>query len=956
MAKIPPSVVAVLTFAGSALAQGPSAEWRTVSTPHFRVHYTAPAEAWALHAASLLESVRARVSAEVGYDPHQVVDVLVADPVAEPNGMALPLLRSPRMVLWTSPPGPASVIGTYRDWTELLALHEDTHLVHLLRPSRNPTERLAELLLPLGPIALKSPRWAIEGYATMVEGALTASGRPNSDLRAAILRQRARAGRLPTYAELSSDSRSWLGMSMAYLAGSAYLEWLAERGGPDALRHLWARLTARTDRSFDAAFDGVFGESPAKLYDRFTAELTWRAVEAERILAPVEREGAVWQELAWSTGEPAVSPDGARLAIVLARRDLPPRLVIWATGPDEKEEKKERERIAAMLAKDPHDVAPVRSRPLPRKPLYELGARDGVLPVSPRFLAGGARILFVSFCPDGQGVLHPDLFRWTPESGRLERLTRHADVREADPFPDGRSAVAVRYRDGLSQLVRVDLANGAVSAITDPSVEAVCAQPRVSSDGRRIAYVRHEGGAWKLVVREVAGGAERELQTAKASTVAFPAWDASGTVIYASVGGAGFIDIEAFAADGSAAPRPVTRTIGAALAPAPAGERLYFLGLQADGLDLREVELQPPLGARPAALTAALAPAVRPLPPPLPPPASVAAVTPGRPYGLGRQEASAVFGGTVAPASQALEVGARLGDVVGRLDVLAVGALSNAGGPRGGTIAAAWRGLPVSLSLQLFDASESPSSQPRRVPGLGERLDQDLLGGELRAAWARRWQAAAVDLAGGVLVARVEPAHQSSLNRRLAFGRIGLAYTPSRGAWRFPALLELRFDAGRTGEDSWRRFGGALAAGVAWKGSGVQLSWRRDTVRDAALDLDRLQLGGVASTVVPEAAVPGRILVPALPAGTLVGDEHEGERAALVLAGLPVFYERHRVWARGAGEGDWLRLAGLEWDVAGGPIPLVRLAGFHATLGVARVLDPPFEGATQAWLSLAWRP
>jgi hypothetical protein len=237
--------------------------------------------------------------------------------------MAFPLLGSPRMVLWTNPPGPASVIGFYGDWTELLVVHEDTHLVHLLRPSRNPAQILAEHLLPLGPISLRAPRWVIEGYATMVEGKLTASGRPNSDVRAAILRQRARAGKLPSYRELSSDSRSWLGMSMAYLAGSAYLEWLVERAGPDALRRLWARMTARSGRGFDAAFEGVFGEPPARLYDRFTAELTWRAMEAERGLAPAERGGELWQDLRWSTGEPVVSPDGSELAIVLRARRPP---------------------------------------------------------------------------------------------------------------------------------------------------------------------------------------------------------------------------------------------------------------------------------------------------------------------------------------------------------------------------------------------------------------------------------------------------------------------------------------------------------------------------------------------------------------------------------------------------------------------------------------------------------
>ena len=268
------------------LAQLPSADWRTVMTPHFRVHYTAPAEAWALRAAARLEAVRDRVIAEVGYAPPQVVDIVVSDPVAQPNGMALPLLVSPRMVLWTSPPGPASGIGFYSDWIELLTLHEETHLAHMLRPSRSPARRLAEELLPVGPITLKAPRWVHEGYATLVEGKLTGSGRPNGDLRAAILRQRALAGRLPTYQQMASDSQSWLGMSMAYLAGSAYLEWLVERSGPDSLKHLWARLTAKESRSFDTAFEGVFGEPPARLYERFCAELTWRAVEADRRLGP----------------------------------------------------------------------------------------------------------------------------------------------------------------------------------------------------------------------------------------------------------------------------------------------------------------------------------------------------------------------------------------------------------------------------------------------------------------------------------------------------------------------------------------------------------------------------------------------------------------------------------------------------------------------------------------------
>jgi hypothetical protein len=65
-----------------------------------------------------------------------------------------------------------------------------------------------------------------EGYATYVEGRLTGSGRPYGVMRPAMLRQWALEGRLPTYAQLSSWG-DFQGMAMAYLVGSAFLEWLA---------------------------------------------------------------------------------------------------------------------------------------------------------------------------------------------------------------------------------------------------------------------------------------------------------------------------------------------------------------------------------------------------------------------------------------------------------------------------------------------------------------------------------------------------------------------------------------------------------------------------------------------------------------------------------------------------------------------------------------------------------
>ena len=76
----------------AAYGQGLDADWRTITTQHFRVHYPAEYEALARRAASRIEPVRDAVVREVGYEPEQITDILVMNPLADANGLTLPLL------------------------------------------------------------------------------------------------------------------------------------------------------------------------------------------------------------------------------------------------------------------------------------------------------------------------------------------------------------------------------------------------------------------------------------------------------------------------------------------------------------------------------------------------------------------------------------------------------------------------------------------------------------------------------------------------------------------------------------------------------------------------------------------------------------------------------------------------------------------------------------------------
>ena len=894
----PPLPLIVFFAASAALAQAPHQSWRTITTPHFRVHYPAQYEAWAARAASRMESVRDAVVAEVGFAPEQVTDVLVVNPIAEANGETIPLLDTPRIVFFAEPPDPELQIGEYSDWIDLVAVHETAHLVHLLRPSRNPFERFFERFVPLNPIVLRAPRCIFEGYATVIEGRITGSGRPSGTMRAAILRKWALEGRLPAYAQLNSDRR-FLGMSMAYLMGSAFLEWLEQRSGPAAMRQMWARLTARQRRSFDEAFTGVYGEKPDRLYGRFVAELTESAVALARTEQP--REGDLWQETTRGSGNLAVSPDAKSLAIVLRPAQGGAKLAILSTEANPEEEKTAR-RIETILRRDPQDVAPVRARPLPRKPVYTLTPPDGGDISDPRWTRDGASIIYTHKQPDRDGDLHHDLFRWTPATGENVRLTRFADVKDADPLPDGKRAVAVRDRFGLSQLVFVDLATGAVTPMNEPSLDVVYTHPRASADGR-LAWAEHRGGpseslktgVWRVVVDGKPLPAEGAFS---------PEWGKDG--LYQVVAGGGWIDI---VKDGS----QITRSLGAAIDPAPSPDgSLYFMSLEPDGFVVRKI-------VESSAAESGRRYADRSYVPALPPaPATPVALrndpVASRPYGFGRQEMSTLFSSIDTPSGDSLEFGVRFGDVVGRLDTLLIGATGGGALPRGAALAAAWRGWPVNVSAHLFHL----------------RRDR---GAELRGEWRATFPSSRLAISGGAL--RCAPCGPG-------FSGLGdgLKPVPHRAflegslAVRQRRMATERVDVATDSAQHLR-----ASARAALRGGGYELAAVITRGR-------RVAVGGVASSIEPESLFIGRILDPALDRDALVAERYHGERVELRSGSLTAFWQRHQ------GQRT-LDLTGIEATLARDPLPIVKAAGLDLTLGIARVRQ---ERRTSAWLALRWRP
>lgn len=913
--------------------------WRTLDTPHFRFVFPEPLSAWALPVASRFESVRGAVDALVGSSPVARVTVVMDDPVSISNGLTLPELHEPKILFLATPPPPRTDISDHPGWGEILSVHEYAHAAHLTRPSRNPLQSLLERIpftpVDIGPVARRTPRWAIEGYATYVEGRILGSGRPHGVWRAAVLRQWALEGKLPSYGVLNGVS-GYRGGSMAYLAGSAYLEWLvAGQGaaGDSALPHVWRRVSARRNRSFGEAFSGVFGGTPGDLYDRFRVDVTTRASDIRRALAgPGIVEGDTVQSLEWQTGDPAVSRDGSHVAIVLRSRDLPSRVVVWKTAPEPPDTAAAR-RLTELRRKDPEDVPGVQWRPRPKRALATLWAEAGGRSYDePRFLPDGEHILLTRWESFADGSRRQDLFVWDWKRGGVRRITHGAAVVSADPAPDGRTAVGVRCRWGLCALVRVDLSGGTVTELRAAGPGLVWARPRISPDGRTVAAAVQRDGRWRVVLVDSTG--ERPIGPEDGAQRYDPAFlpDGSGLVVTSEAGGIPNLEVLPFGGEGGS--RPITRVTGAAMAPEPGRDgSVYFLRLHASGLDLARVRADARIGPV-VALDSALTPAA-PLPLAASVPLASRPVPAPRGYGLGHREYRFIPSLGIAGGGIAGRLALASSDPVGRLGWLAQGAFGRTVW-QGGSLRAVYRRFRPELQADGFVTRYRPDTldaaqQTNRLPG-----DVVLSGGTAALELRRPAGAGELLLRGGgsLAAARLDSVH---VRRPLAFVDLQHTNAWALGPSRLGAAIDLTGSAGSTGGAAWQRILGqaALFARPAASGFGMEVRAQAGASSGGG-PFERFAVGGEEPPLFDPAVMSQQVAMPALPAGALVGRQLTVLQARLDMGGLTAFGWAGRVVS---GRGGWQRVVGIEQEVDTDPVPIARIPGMHAIAGIGYTLD-----------------
>lgn len=562
----------------------PAFRWRTIETEHFQVHFHDGEEALAQRVAAAAERAHARLVPALGFAPRERTQVVLSDDMDVANGMSTPLPYD-TMRLYAVAPAGRSELHDYRDWVQTLVDHEYAHILHLDSTGGLPrlfNRVFGKLWLPNGLL----PPWAVEGIAVLHES----RGDPASGRNAGALYDmyaRALVMEPPGFPSLPAATHPSLDPptgDVPYLLGGKLMELLHRRGGDAAVarfvadtgRRAWPWAPSRSARvAFGKGFPALWSELRAELASRYGAQLA--EVRRRPVTAPTRltRRGAGMENPRW-TGD-------AGLAWLDHSLD-------------------ERSGIR-RVTKDGADLGLA----------WPLDGTGSFALRSPNEAIVSAGEVFREF------RYYEDLWRVDLQTGEGSRLTHGERATDPELLPGADEVIYVaRTAGGEMELRRRPLAGGpAVTLLARPGAQLH--SPRLSPDGRRIAFELHEGGRRDLALLE--DGAVTRVTDDDALDLD-PAWSPDGRwLLFASDRG-GIFNVYARGDDGTI--RQVTNVESGALEPEPSpdGRTLAFVTYSREGYDLATLPFDP-------------ATWLDPLPAPEPPPFEPAADGPplaSRPY------------------------------------------------------------------------------------------------------------------------------------------------------------------------------------------------------------------------------------------------------------------------------------------------------------------------------------
>lgn len=572
-------LLVLLSPARARAASDPALVWRTIETPHFRIHYHTSIEEVAQHTANICENIHETMVEHVGWRPRDVTEVLLIDSTEVANGSATALPYNALRLLVTAPED-LSPLGDVDDWYLELLTHEYTHILHTDNIRGLPAIINAVLGKTFAPNQAQ-PRWILEGLAVYHESERTTAGRVKNSQWDMWMRTDVLEDNVRTIDQFSSTIRRWPQGNVWYLYGSYFQQWISDTYGEEALRKAARDYGSNIiPWGFNRSIRRATGSTYVDMYPEWVASMKKRYGEqAALVRAKGIRDGARLTHHGQIVRYPRWIPDNAwpehKGNILYYRDDQHTRPGLWAlpitrdgqgrvTSADERHE----DQIARTSGEAYASFDP----------------EGGVVFGSQQFYKNVFAYGDLERMPPGKKSPFGD------QDGDRDVFTHSLRAADPDVSPDGRRVVFTLNGAGTRSIHIADIQPTDVTNVKPLVPTAFLEQaftPRWSPDGTHVAYsVWKRGGYRDIRYVDVRDGSWEDIAVDRAVDGG-PSFSHDGRFLYFHSDRTGIANVYAW----EIATRrffQVTNVLTGAYSPEPSpdGQTLLYVGYTKDGFDL----------------------------------------------------------------------------------------------------------------------------------------------------------------------------------------------------------------------------------------------------------------------------------------------------------------------------------------------------------------------------------
>jgi hypothetical protein len=510
-------LVALLIVLGSTASRAqedfyhPELEWKTIETEHFYVHFHDGAERTANVIAKVAEEVYDPVTSLYNHKPDGKVSFIVKDHDDISNGAAY--FFENKIEIY-APSLDFEFRGTH-NWLRNVVTHEFTHVVQIqtaMKFGRHipslyfqwlgyESERRPDVLYGYPNTIVSYP---ISGFIVPAWFAEGVAQYNRTDLRYdfwdthrdMILRSYALDGNMLTWEQMSVFGKTSLGNESSYNSGFAFVSYIANRYGEEALKRISANLASLPTLTIGQAIEQAVGRPGADVYADWKA---WVTSDYTRRVAPIQaalKEGTPFIK---SEGN-AVTDPGQRQKIesihhpgtlpIGAYEDFCSPIADDGTG---------FANLYAVYSPDGSKVAYVSNKGADYFSLSSLYVFD-FSSNTEKLVQGGVRSA-PCWSPDGKMLYYSrasrenahwsyqnDLYKFNIADEEETRLTHGKRAAEPVVSPDGKTVICVVDADGTTNLAAMNPDGAEFRMLTKYTNGEQTYHPRWMPKGDRIVY------------------------------------------------------------------------------------------------------------------------------------------------------------------------------------------------------------------------------------------------------------------------------------------------------------------------------------------------------------------------------------------------------------------------------------------------------------------------------------